>query len=55
MLEKPYNLLPLNLNELFIYLQTKKKTGKMVFKFLVEFLNIFNSLILFAFFLFTKK
>lgn len=47
MLEKPYDLLPLNLNELFIYLQTKKKTGKMLFKFLVEFLNIFNTLILF--------
>jgi hypothetical protein len=49
MLEKPYNLTELNLNDLFIYLQTEKKNGYMKFIYYSEFLNIINTLVLFYF------
>ena len=47
LIDNPYNLSPLNLDELFIYLITKKKNGELLFKLYVEFLNIFNTLVLF--------
>ena len=49
MIENPYNLTELNLNELFIYLQPEKKIGYMKFIYYSDFLNIFNTLILFYF------
>lgn len=47
LIDNPYHLSPLNLDELFIYLITKKKNGELLFKLYVEFLNIFNTLVLF--------
>jgi len=49
MLENPYNLTELNLNDLFIYLQIEKKSGNMKFIYYSDFLNIFNILILYYF------
>lgn len=45
MLDIPYELSPLNMDELFKYLNTQKVKGTISFKFYAEFLNLINTIV----------